>query len=242
MFRPLIPVWFVYCLRPALEALGVGLCLGFVDSNHAGDGGFTLFGYLLAGAILGFRHAGRALACWPTLGVSLYAAHVVAIACGQRPPYVEENYRFAEQCLVIILPAGISIMGGAGLRVALSTSSEFQRKDGLPIHFFPRTTREGMIAVACLAMGLACIKQAIFPPTIYARGYNESRFQAIRVGMTTEQVVLELGEPLQKHVDSSGSELWHYSDQYHYESNFDRRWLVFDAGKVICVINDYWVD
>lgn len=228
--------------RPALEALAVGLCLGFIDSNLANTEGFVLFGYLAAGAILGFRHAGRALACWPPLGVGLYAAHVVAIACGGKPPYVEENYRFAEQTLWVILPSGVGIMAGAGIRVGLSMSGVGRREDGPAIRFLPKTTREIAIAIACLGVSLGCLRQMMFPPTIYAVDYSEAKFNTIRVGMKPEQVLSILGPPLRKQSWSEGSDTWAYSDQYTYTSNYERRWVVFNQGVVQNIVNDYWYD
>jgi hypothetical protein len=235
-------VRFIGQNRPAWEAIAVGLLLGFADANHAGNQEFVLPAYFVAGVVLGLRHAGRAFPCWPLLGVSLYAVHVVAIACGRKPPYVEENYRFAEQCLWAIMPSGLGVMAGAGVRVTLAACGEFRRKSGTPVRFLPKTTREIIIAVACIGVGLGCLRQMMFPPTIYAAGYNESQFHAIREGMTTDQVVSALGQPLQKRSSADGSETWEYSMQYTYTSNYERRWIMFGRGLVQGVVSDYWYD
>ncbi len=228
--------------RAVWESLAVGLLLGFTDSNYAGDVKFIFPAYFVAGALIGVRHAGRAFPCWPLLGASLYAVHVVAIACGRKPPYVEENYRIAEQCLGVIIPSGLGIMAGAGVRVALSTFGWFHRNSGPPVRFLPKTTREMMVAVACIGVELGCLKQMMFPPTIYSAGYDEARFHAIREGMTTDQVKSSLGSPLRKESYLGGNETWAYSDQYTYLSNYERRWIMVKGGLVHGVISDYWID
>ena len=238
--QPLIR--FISRNRPAWEALAVGLLLGLADANHAGEQDFVLPAYFVAGALLGLRHAGRAFPCWPLLGVSLYAVHVVAIACGRKPPYVEENYRFAEQCLWVIMPSGLGVMAGAGVRVTFAAFGKFRRKSDIPVRFLPKTTREIIIAVACIGVGLGCLKQMMFPPTIYAAGYNEAQFHAIRKGMTPDQVVSALGQPLQKQSSADDSEIWKYSEQYTYTSDYERRWIMLEGGLVQDVVSDHWYD
>jgi hypothetical protein len=224
------------------ETLAAGLLLGFADSNHAGNQGFVLPAYLGAGVLIGLRHAGRSFPCWPLLGVSLYAVHVVAIACGREPPYVEENYRFAEQCLWVIIPSGLGIMAGAGGRVALSYFGWFHREAGPPVRFLPKTTREVIVAVACIGVGLGCLKQMMFPPTIYAAGYDESRFHAIHEGMTTDQVETALGPPLQRRASPDGRETWEYSSQYTYTSDYEIRRIMFGGGLVQGIVSAHWFD
>ena len=240
--RPYLFSRFASNSRPIWETLAVGLLLGFVDSNLAGNQGFVLPAYFVAAVLLGLRHAGRAISCWPLLGVSLYAVHVVAIACGRKPPYVEENYRFAEQCLWVIIPSGLGIMAGAGFRATLSASGYFRRESGPPVRFFPKSTREVMAAVACISIGLGCLKRMMFPPTIYAAGYNDARFNAIREGMTPDQVASAVGQPLKKQIGNGSIEIWEYSAQYTYTSNYERRWIVFERGVVQTVVSDYWYD
>jgi hypothetical protein len=213
--------------RPIWEALAVGLLLGFADSNHAGRQEFALFANLAGGAVLGLRHAGRACRCWPVLGISLYAVHVVAITFGRKPPYVEETYRFAEQCLWIFIPSGLGLIVGVGVRVVLGACGRFCRGGGPSVEFIPNTTRDVMITVACVGIGLGCLHRVIFPPTIYAAKYDEARFHAIREGMSTEHVISALGEPIQKFQWSEdGLENWAYSTGYTDTSNYERRWIL----------------
>jgi hypothetical protein len=219
------------------------LVLGIVESNLEDGAPFVELGYFVAGVLLGLRHAGCAMVCWPFLGGSFYAVHVVAIACGRTPPYVEENYRFAEQCLLMIIPTGLAIMIGAGARVALlNFFGWFPRKARPPVRFLPKSTREVIVSVACIGVALGCLKQAMLPPTIYAAGYNEGRFEAIRAGMTTDQVLSKLGSPLRKDSSEQDYETWVYSTQYTYTSNYERRWVVFKNGLVERLVSDYWID
>jgi hypothetical protein len=225
------------------EALAVGLLLGIADSNHAGSGAFAPSAYFLGGALLGLRHAGRASPCWPVLGISLYAVHVIAIALGRKPPYVEENYRFAEQCLWILIPSGLGLIVGVSVRVAVAAFGWVHRRSGPPVGFLPKTTREVMITVACIGVGLSGLNRVIFPPTVYSAKYDEARFHAIREGMTTEQVISALGEPIEKiRWSQDGLENWTYSTGYTDTSNYERRWILVRNGSVDGVIGDYWYD
>jgi SmpA / OmlA family len=227
--------------RPVCEALAIGLILGFADSRYAGDMDYTSPAYLACGAVLGFRYAGRACPCWPVLGVSLYAAHVVAIASGRKPPFVEENYRFAEQCLWVAIPSGLGLMAGVTGRVALTSLGWLRRKSGPPVRILPRSTREVMVVVACSCIGLSYIHRAISPPTVFASGFDEARFSRIRPGMTRDQVASALGPPLKTRI-APPSELWEYSDQWTHTSNYERRWVIFEDGRVRDVVTDYWID
>lgn len=230
-------------LRPIAEALAIGLLVGLVDANNTNGVVITIGGYLLAGAVIGFRHAGRACWCWPVLGVTLYLAHVAAIAWGYKPPYVEADYRRAESNLLAVIPAGIGLVAGVCARAGLDASGWFRRQTKPPVRFLPRTTREVLALVASIAVGLACIHRVFFPPTIYAPRYREIRFQAIRPGMTSEQLESALGPPLEKReTGEPGSQIWIYSDQYTPESNYDRRWIFVTSGLVREILNDYWVD
>lgn len=220
----------------------IGSLIGFVDSNRAGSGEWQAPAYFVAGALLGLRHARRSCPCWPILGFSLYAVHVIAIACGRKPPYVEENYRFAEQCLWVVIPSGFGVMVGAGVRVVLAVLGWFRRVFGPPVRFLPGSMRGIILVVACIGLGLGCVHRVIFPPTIYARGYDEARFQSICEGMTGDQVISALGAPLEKRPWTDGQECWEYSAQYTYTSDYHRRWIFMQNGRVRSVVNDYWFD
>jgi hypothetical protein len=80
------------------------------------------------------------------------------------------------------------------------------------------------------------------------RGSSESRFQRIRVGMTTAEVEAILGPPLLKGdwgclTPSPGDrDTWRYSNQHHYAANFWRRCVIFEKGKVVDLVSDFRVD
>jgi hypothetical protein len=228
--------------RSIWEASAVGLFLGIADINYAGDPAFVIAAYFAGGVFLGLRHAGKVSPCWLLLGSSLYLVHVVAIACGRKPPYVEENYRLAENCLWVFVPSGFGLIAGVGVRVALAACGLCRRKVGPRVQFLPKTTRDVLITVALISVGMSCIHRVFFPPTIYATGYVEAKFNGIRNGMTTEQVKSLLGDPLKKDWSEDGSENWQYSTGYTYTSNYERRWIRVKNGVVTTIINDYWYD
>ena len=141
-----------------------------------------------------------------------------------------------------LVPSGFGLMAGAALRVFLASVGSFQRESGPSIRFLPKTTRDLVVVVACIGIGLGCLKRLLFPPTLYAPGYDEARFRTIHEGMTAGQVASIMGEPLEKRPWSDGRGLWKYSDQYTYTSDFDRRWVYLSGGAVQTVVNDRWHD
>ncbi|WP_165227495.1 hypothetical protein [Aquisphaera insulae] len=224
------------------EAAVLGLAIGIADTRIADGPSWQLPAYLVAGFVLGARHAGRAMLCWLPLGVGMYLAHVGAIGLGVKPPYVEENDRFAEICLLELVPAGLGLMAGGLARRFLAARGPFRRPGVPPVRFLPRTTRDVLVVVACLAVGLALVRRAAFPPTVYAKGFTEARFALIHERMTADKVLAILGPPLTKLRAGDGPEAWLYSDQYHDTANFDRRWVFMKDGVVESIVNDYWED
>ncbi len=230
-------------VQPIGEALAMGLLLGIADVNSTTGFGIAIGGYLFAGAVIGIRHARCVCCSWPVLGSSLYLVHVAAIACGYTPPYVEADYRCAEMTLLALIPSGIGLALGAFARVGLALLGWFRREARPAVRLLPRTTREAMVAIASIAVGLTCIHRVFAPPTLYAARYREDRFQAIRAGMTDQQVESALGPPLSKReTGQTGVEIWIYSDQYTPESNYERRWVFVTNGLVSQVVSEYWVD
>jgi hypothetical protein len=78
--------------------------------------------------------------------------------------------------------------------------------------------------------------------TVYAKGYTLSRLRSIRIGMTAAEVGAIMGPPLRQGPWGGLPVVWFYSDQKTGEDNFWRRWVVFDKGRVVEVINDFWMD
>jgi hypothetical protein len=78
--------------------------------------------------------------------------------------------------------------------------------------------------------------------TVYARRYSESKFRSVRVGMTVRQVEAILGPPLRRGRCYAFDDVSEYSDQRTVTENFRRRWVVWRAGEVERVINDFFAD
>jgi hypothetical protein len=115
------------------------------------------------------------------------------------------------------------------------------------------TVIELMVIIALIGIHLAAMRAfLIHEPflglgTIYSERYTESRFMALRVGLSRAEVEAIMGRPLRKvpwnqHVGPHDEEMWYYSDQPNATANFCRRWVLFQNGKVVVVMNDFWVD
>jgi hypothetical protein len=97
--------------------------------------------------------------------------------------------------------------------------------------------------------------------TVYADGFNESRFRSLRVGMTARQVEIIMGPPLARGQwqDSGGSgpitpgvgtleDLWRYSRAGrapragNATANYWRREVWFRGGAVYSIDRTYYVD
>jgi hypothetical protein len=112
-------------IQAAIEGIAIGLLLGLIDVHStSGDWFEPLYAYLAAGAVLGLRHGRRAWQAWLPLGSSLYVMHLVAIAWGYRPPYVETDAESAAGWIIISWPAGLGLCLGALARIFVSVISE----------------------------------------------------------------------------------------------------------------------
>lgn len=231
-------------LRPSLEALAVGVALGLWDIHSTGRPGLSLLAYLLAGVVLGARHAGRAWLCWPPLGLSLYVIHLAAIAHGYKQPYVEANALEARATLTTFPIAGLGIALGVGVRLALSAWGWFRRPDGSPVRIVPRTPWRIVATVVVGAVLFKVLSWIAFDlETVRAPGFTEFHFRLIREGMPAETIEAILGPPLDKiHFRDDETETWRYTNQTVPTGNFHRRWLYVKDGKVELVISDYWWD
>ncbi len=236
--------WSAGWLRSFTEGTLIGLLIGLVDINSGdGDPGTTFGLYLIAGLVLGFRNAGRASLCWPPLGVSLYIVHLIAIACGRKPPFVESNFRQAAHTLGFYGVAGVSLLVGVVGRVAFSALGFFRRAAGPPVRFWPRTVSGWLFIVSCFGLGFGGSRLANGPRTVYAVGYDEFKFQRLRLGMTRTEVEAALGPPLEKvPALADVPELWFYSLGESSLDDYWRRWVRFENGKVTQIISDYWED
>ena len=106
--------------RAAFEAAGLGLVFGLIDVHSSGESVvWFLLVYLSVAIVLGVRHGARSWQAWIPLGASLFLAHLAAIACGYKPPYVEANAREALAVLFFSWPAAVGLALGATFRLAV---------------------------------------------------------------------------------------------------------------------------
>jgi hypothetical protein len=117
----------------------------------------------------------------------------------------------------------------------------------------PFTVRRLMVIVLLVGIHLAFLRSLLVNDpffgfgTLYSKDYSETRFTKLQVGMSPREVEAIIGPPLCKVPwnQSSGApreEMWYYSNQPNATANFARRWLHFENGKVVTVINDFWID
>jgi hypothetical protein len=120
------------------------------------------------------------------------------------------------------------------------------------------TVRQMMLAVAAFGLALALARRVFVEDwpdqlllsayfgdgTVYARGYDESKFRAIRIGMTAPQVERLAGLPLRRMTPywPGADDLWLYTDFSQRRTCHRRRWVIFRDGKVVEVRNDFYVD
>jgi hypothetical protein len=145
---------------------------------------------------------------------------------------------------LIALAAGLLAMTVARLRSQLPAGAS--RRSSL-------TLSGMMLLVAWVGVffGIAHWLHTNFA-TVYAPSYREDLFSQVRIGMTRSEIASLLGTPLRK--APKPSETWQPDDIWVYSEppgpgligdNYWRRWVIFDsgeAGKVVAVVNDYYVD
>lgn len=80
--------------------------------------------------------------------------------------------------------------------------------------------------------------------TVYAVGYNERNFDKIRKNMSMQEVVSQLGNPLDKREIQHGEqEIWYYSRAGVKYDNYFVRLIYFDKNKhVIKTVKKYYLD
>lgn len=82
--------------------------------------------------------------------------------------------------------------------------------------------------------------------TEWVQGFDENKFSAVRLGMTKNEVMQIVGS---RFVDMdewwcSGENkcYWIYTRQIETWMNYDRRWIIFDNGRVTSIVHTYWID
>ena len=226
-----------------VEAALLGIALGVLYVPTSDDIVRVAGAYAAAGILLGFRHAGRSMGCWLILGVSLYPIHLVAVALGREPPFLYITPRGGICNLILLAPSGLGVVSGASARWCLDRLGVLRRGVNRPIRLLPRSTRGWMAAVGGIGIGMSGIVRGLKAETIYAPGYDERRFAAVRVGMSNSEVQEILGPPLEK--DQRAGEVfvnWIYSEQSMHTGDYERRRIFFKEGRVITIIGDHWDD
>lgn len=123
--------------------------------------------------------------------------------------------------------------------------------------FFVRHRRRAALLIAVLTLIFAAvwyplpvidkIASVIFFPqdTIYAPRYSDEAFRKVRVGQNRQEVLVLLGEPLERgrHQDDS-TEYWYYSRHGPRYQNYWNKIVVFGApnGHVIRKVDELYSD
>jgi outer membrane protein assembly factor BamE (lipoprotein component of BamABCDE complex) len=241
--------------RAAAEGTAIGLLLGLIDvHSKEGDLFNPEIANAIAGAVLGLRHGVRAWQAWGPMGWCFYLIHRAAIAWGYRPPYVEEDAGKAIFSLFELVPAGVGLVLGALLWLFVSQFARDRGGASARVESRrPFTVAAMMATVALIGVQLAALRALIiFDPffgfcTVYSEHYDEARFRSLRVGMDRAAVEKIMGRPLgvvpwNQDTGPQDREMWYYTDRPDPTANFHRRWVVFENGKVVAVINDFWYD
>ncbi|NOK05560.1 MULTISPECIES: outer membrane protein assembly factor BamE [Myxococcus] len=80
------------------------------------------------------------------------------------------------------------------------------------------------------------------PSTHFAPGYSWLAFRRVQPGMSRDEVVKLLGEPMKVHDTPTQGTLWLYSKSPT-DSHYSRRMVVFsNSGVVMRVAHEYYVD
>jgi hypothetical protein len=113
------------------------------------------------------------------------------------------------------------------------------------------TIRWLMVTIVCFGIGLSFLRflyYATFGWTVYSAQYSESGFSTLHVGMTCEEVEATIGRPLEKvgwsgsfYPVAGGDECWWYSKSND-DGDYWRKWVIFRNGKVLAIVNQWYID
>jgi hypothetical protein len=83
--------------------------------------------------------------------------------------------------------------------------------------------------------------------TVYVRGYSESKFRSLRIGMTAHQVEQIMGPPLSRSQWATtrggiADDVWNYTGANQPLGDYKRRSILFRNGKVFEIYNFYYLD
>lgn len=74
--------------------------------------------------------------------------------------------------------------------------------------------------------------------TVYAGGFDETRFAAVDAGTSGPEVLASIGDPLSRR-EEAGTEYWHYATPGPKHSSHSMRLLVFREGRVVSVVRRF---
>jgi hypothetical protein len=75
--------------------------------------------------------------------------------------------------------------------------------------------------------------------TVFADGYSDRRWNAVRLGMEKSEILQILGEPLSR---GDTGDWWAYSTQLDTTENYHRREVIFQSGKVSEKLAEFTID
>jgi hypothetical protein len=103
--------------------------------------------------------------------------------------------------------------------------------------------RSLMIVIAVISLAVFAVRQMFFANTVYSAAYDESRFRQVRVGMGSSEIQGLLGPPLRTIPwwPDRNVVCWKYSAKRK-GSDYWRRDVFMKDGKVVQVMNCYWID
>lgn len=79
--------------------------------------------------------------------------------------------------------------------------------------------------------------------TIWAKNFSEEKFSKVKVGMSREDVLALLGNPLNDTNKLNRDRFWYYTRQNSGTSDFDQRWVLFDSNnKVEEIRKSFFID
>jgi hypothetical protein len=103
-----------------------------------------------------------------------------------------------------------------------------------------------MVVIVVIGLAAFAVREMFFANTIYSAGYDESRFQQVRVGMTSSEVEALIGPPLRRVPwwPNQGLVCWEYSNSRPGSSkHYWRRDVFVEDDTVIEIMSWYeWPD
>jgi SmpA / OmlA family len=78
--------------------------------------------------------------------------------------------------------------------------------------------------------------------TYYSESYSDRGFRQVRIGMSEEDVLAILGEPLSRYSPPDETQTsWQYSGR-RVDASYRERVIIFERGRVTRRISEYYVD